>query len=236
MSANPDLTKERVNTLLQSISPTTYEAVWLTKNGSERLISWSITTLNNQGKAEYIVATGIDITEQRKAETELKKANQRLLTWVKDLEDSTGEMNQLIEMGEQLQNCQTINEVCTISSQYIKQMFPLSRGALYLINSSKNLAESLEMYGVPSYTEKLFATLDCWAVRRGRPHLIDREHKGLICGHVNGVQNEGQYLCVPMLIGGEVIGVLHINFASSIKQSQEGSDFRLFNEQKNSLL
>lgn len=236
LSANPSLTRERVSTLLRSSSPTTYEAVWLTKNGSERLISWSITTLNNQGQAEYIVATGIDITEQRKAETELKKANQKLLTWVKDLEDSTGEMNQLIEMGEQLQNCQTINEVCTISSQYVQQMFPLSRGALYLINSSKNLAESFEMWGDPSYTEKLFAPLDCWAVRRGRPHLIDREHKGLLCSHVNGVQNEGQYLCVPMLASGEVIGVLHLNFASSIKQSQEGTDFRLFNEQKIQLI
>lgn len=236
LSANPDLTKERVGALLHSSSPATYEAVWLTKSGSERLISWSITTLNNQGKAEYIVATGIDITEQRKAESELKKANQKLLTWVKDLEASTGEMNQLIEMGEQLQNCQTINEVCTISSQYIKQMFPISRGSLYLINSSKNLAESFEMWSEPSYTERLFTPLDCWAVRRGRPHLIDSAHKGLLCSHVNGDPNEGQYLCVPMLAGGEVIGILHINFDSSIKKCQESPDFKLFNEQRIQLI
>jgi diguanylate cyclase (GGDEF)-like protein/PAS domain S-box-containing protein len=236
LPADPDLTKERVKQLLQNSPSRTYEAVWLTKNGDERLISWAITTLTNQNQTEYIVATGIDITEQRKAETDLKKANQKLLAWVEDLKKRTEEMNQLIEMGEHLQNCQTIKEACTISSQYIKQMFPLSHGALYLINSSKNLAEAFEVWGEPLNTEKLFAPLNCWAVRRGRPHLIDHKHKGLLCEHVHELQNNGQYLCVPLLTSGEVIGILHLNYNTAAHEIQQDSDFRLFTEQNIQLI
>jgi len=236
LSADPALSKDRVKQLLQNNPPRTYEAVWITKGSDARLISWAITTLSNQGKVEYIVATGIDITEQRKAETELKKANQQLLSWVKDLEKRTEEMNQLIEMGEHLQNCQTIKEACTISTQYIEQMFSYSHGALYLINSSKNLAEAFEMWGEPPNTERLFTPLNCWAVRRGRPHLIDQEHKGLLCEHIHQLNDDGQYLCVPLLTSGEVIGILHMNFNPASAKIQQDVDFRLFSEQKIQLI
>lgn len=46
---------------------------WLTKSGDQRLISWSNTTLKDaEGKVEYIIATGLDITEVRKAEEQLR--------------------------------------------------------------------------------------------------------------------------------------------------------------------
>ncbi|MEE9554959.1 MAG: PAS domain S-box protein [candidate division Zixibacteria bacterium] len=53
--------------------PHTYENYWLTRDGSKRLIAWSNTALtNDEGDVEYIISSGIDITEQRKAEENLK--------------------------------------------------------------------------------------------------------------------------------------------------------------------
>ncbi len=46
---------------------------WVTKNGDRRLVEWSNTTLLNNDSIEYIVGTGIDITERRKAEEKLRK-------------------------------------------------------------------------------------------------------------------------------------------------------------------
>ena len=44
--------------------PKEYENYWVTKDGSRRLIAWANTTLQDyQGHVEYIVATGIDITD-----------------------------------------------------------------------------------------------------------------------------------------------------------------------------
>ncbi|AUB44042.1 DNA-binding response regulator, OmpR family, containings REC and winged-helix (plasmid) [Nostoc flagelliforme CCNUN1] len=44
--------------------PKEYENYWVTKDGSQRLIAWTNTTLQDyEGRIEYIVATGIDITD-----------------------------------------------------------------------------------------------------------------------------------------------------------------------------
>ena len=44
--------------------PKEYENYWVTKDGSRRLIAWANTSLQDyQGHVEYIVATGIDITD-----------------------------------------------------------------------------------------------------------------------------------------------------------------------------
>jgi len=49
-----------------------YENHWLTRYGEKRLIAWSNSVLRDaQDQVEYIVATGIDITERKEAEREL---------------------------------------------------------------------------------------------------------------------------------------------------------------------
>ncbi|MBE9051241.1 response regulator [Nostocales cyanobacterium LEGE 11386] len=55
-----------------------YENYWLTKDGNRRLIAWSNANLNDeQGNVEYIIGTGIDITERKQAEEEVKRHNLR---------------------------------------------------------------------------------------------------------------------------------------------------------------
>ncbi|ARV61287.1 ATPase [Nostocales cyanobacterium HT-58-2] len=49
-----------------------YENYWVTKNGDRRLIAWSNTILQNtDGEVEYIIGTGINITERKRAEQHL---------------------------------------------------------------------------------------------------------------------------------------------------------------------
>ena len=59
--------------------PNEYENYWLTKDGGRRLIAWSNTALLGAGGAvEYVVGTGIDITERRQAEEALRTAHDKL--------------------------------------------------------------------------------------------------------------------------------------------------------------
>jgi two-component system, cell cycle sensor histidine kinase and response regulator CckA len=52
--------------------PSKSENEWVTKDGKRRLISWSDTALfDATGDVEYVILTGIDITDQRHAEREL---------------------------------------------------------------------------------------------------------------------------------------------------------------------
>ena len=221
LSIIPSETKDRIDRLLAGFYPSTHESVWISKSGEHRLISWTNTALlDNAGKVAYIIATGIDITEQRKAEIELKEANHKLVSWVKELEERTTELNQLNEMGELLQNCQTVHEAYALSTQYIQMIWPKSQGALYLMNPTKDAMESVETWGESSYTEDKFMPLSCWAIRRGRPHLVDDAHPGLRCEHITG-PHEGHYLCAPMIINGEIMGTVHLSYTLPDDHQQE---------------
>ncbi|MEG4106317.1 PAS domain S-box protein [Microcoleus sp. S13_C5] len=61
-----------------------YQNYWRTKNGSKRLISWSNTvTTDSEGLVEYVIATGIDITERQEAEIALALSYTKLESRVK---------------------------------------------------------------------------------------------------------------------------------------------------------
>ena len=53
--------------------PHQYENYWVARDGSHHLISWSNTALfDDRGKVEFIIATGIDVTEQRQVWNKLE--------------------------------------------------------------------------------------------------------------------------------------------------------------------
>ena len=59
--------------------PSSYENYWLTRGGDRRLIAWSNTALtDSEGTVEYVICSGIDITERRQAETDLKGSEAEL--------------------------------------------------------------------------------------------------------------------------------------------------------------
>jgi len=59
--------------------PNRFENFIVSKNGRRRLINWSNNALlNDKGKVEYIIATGIDITERKQAEDDLRRTQERL--------------------------------------------------------------------------------------------------------------------------------------------------------------
>lgn len=62
--------------LQSELSPATFEHWWLTRAGRRRRIRWSTTALlDGDGSPEYIIGTGIDITERQQAELELQRQN-----------------------------------------------------------------------------------------------------------------------------------------------------------------
>jgi PAS domain S-box-containing protein len=61
-----------------------YQNYWLSKNGSKRLISWSNTvTTDGEGLVEYVIGTGIDITDRKEAEIALALSYTNLESRVK---------------------------------------------------------------------------------------------------------------------------------------------------------
>ncbi|QLE46916.1 PAS domain S-box protein [Nostoc sp. C057] len=66
--------------------PQRYETCLVTKDSDRRLISWSNKVLlNKDNQLEYIVCTGIDITESRKAQEELQQTRNFLQSMINNL-------------------------------------------------------------------------------------------------------------------------------------------------------
>ncbi|MFL5517537.1 MAG: PAS domain S-box protein, partial [Gemmatimonadales bacterium] len=64
--------------LLAGGSSGTLEHHWLTRQGTRRLLTWAITILRDgEGEPEHIVAMGIDVTEQRRAERALRESREQ---------------------------------------------------------------------------------------------------------------------------------------------------------------
>ncbi|WP_414754340.1 GAF domain-containing protein [Anabaena sp. CCY 9910] len=86
------------------------ENYWVTKDGSRRLIAWSRTILqNHEGSVEYIIGTGIDITERKQADKHLtiQYAITRVLAESTTITEATPQILQAI--------CETLKwDVCEI--------------------------------------------------------------------------------------------------------------------------
>ncbi len=77
-----------------------YENYWVAKDGSKNLISWSNTALFDiQGEIEFIIATGIDVTEQRRVwnQLEFQYRQTRLLTEITDKIRMSIEIDQILQ-------------------------------------------------------------------------------------------------------------------------------------------
>ena len=177
----------------------------------------------------YTQSAGIspDIMENK---LELQEAYQEMAACVSELKEGIVETSLLSELVEQLQSCQNIEEICSISSQYVQKLFPASQGALFLIDPIKDIAEAVSVWGDSVSTEKMFIPWNCWAIRRGRLHLVDDAHPGLLCGHIYG-SKVGQYICIPMMAHGKTMGILHMNYTTP-ERDQQISTNGVYNEQK----
>ncbi len=86
--------------LLMGQLPNQYENSWVAKDGSRRLISWSNTALfDAEGKVEFIITTGIDVSEQRRVWNQLEQQYRQ----TKLLAEITRKIRMSIELEELLQ-------------------------------------------------------------------------------------------------------------------------------------
>lgn len=84
--------------LRSGISHNTYETHWLTKSGDKRLFAWTNTSLHDaHGQVAYIIATGQDVTEQRRAAIALRQSEEAYRHLAAELEQRVAKRTQELQ-------------------------------------------------------------------------------------------------------------------------------------------
>lgn len=113
------------------------------------------------------------------------------------------------EMTGMLQACANVGEALEVIRQFMGQLVNVDAGAIYLFRESRNQIESVSQWGTATHSASIFGPDDCWALRRGAPHLLDCSQHRLACKHVE-VPTDISALCMPIVAQGNVLGILYL--------------------------
>jgi len=145
---------------------------------------------------------------------------------VKNLERSKQDAEHLREMSDLLQVCKHIDEAYAVYTQFAGVLFPGAASAVYIISDTTHMVENAAVWGDEMISENLFSIDDCWSLRRGQIHEYTAAKPGLLCRHM-GRSFKGCYLDIPMIVSGEILGLLHIEWKCLEEPAQQTKDLAL---------
>lgn len=146
-----------------------------------------------------------EMAEKDLAHKQLDEQNKKML---RDLEKRSERATMLAKVGELLQSCISREEVIAAALGFAPKIFPEARGALVFLDSARNLAEVAGSWNDCHLTSREFDASACWALRTGHVHLVAAADNTARCAHTAGMS--GAYICIPILVQGETLGVLHL--------------------------
>ncbi len=171
---------------------------------------------NLNGTPVAIQGTVRDVTEKKKDEMNIRNMNRELSTMVGKLEARSTLSKTVSELREYLSASSSVSEIGPVIARYLKKMFPLSDGALFLLSPSKTDLETVARWG--NYSENIEENFmspdDCWGLRRGQNYIIENSESDVPCSHIKDPVSGVLYACFPLVAKNEIIGLLHIRCSS----------------------
>jgi len=167
-----------------------------------------------------------DITARKNAEAAFQKANDELVVLVSELQRRDNEMQVLNRMNDLLQACNIQEEAYQVVALTARELFPEQSGGLAVLEPTGQSLETVAHWGNEMSMAPLFSPEDCWAMRRGQPHEIKTPGTGLVCRHFVHPLQTG-YMCMPLTVQGETLGVLCITDGDIPKDSHHVSQQQL---------
>lgn len=122
------------------------------------------------------------------------------------------EISAMSTMVELLQTCHSQAEANTVIQGALPKLLPGVGGALYVSRRDDAALELQVSWGSIAATQS-FCPDDCWALRRGRPHLYEPASAAAVCRHAG--ECEDACLCVPLVSQGDTLAVLHLRRATT---------------------
>ncbi|HLJ59080.1 MAG TPA: diguanylate cyclase [bacterium] len=197
--------------------PTRMEYRIVRPDGATRWISnRTFPVRDSAGRFYQVVGIAEDITDYKRIEHTLREslgqtqqAQERLAVALHESQERARESAVLAELVDLLQSSRQGAEAYKIAATIFRGLFFPGSGALCITSSSRNLVEAVATWGDRRVTEQTFDPNSCWALRRGKIHIVKGPDSPMMCEHVRGA-NPNEYVCVPLAAQGETLGVLCI--------------------------
>ncbi len=201
--------REMMNRKVAGEPPRIYEVEILGKDRRRIPLELSTRVLRENGKPAGIQGIARDVSERRQAATALQTANQKLSHWVRDLQERNRDHSLLRQMNNLVQSCETSAEACASMGRAFHDLFPDFAGAVALFDAERKFLETVASWGEPVLPERVFLPEECWSLRRSRSHWVDNPTSDPVCKHL-GRPETGTFLCTPLMVRGDPLGVLHL--------------------------
>ncbi len=192
---------------LQNTEYSRYENLPLeTKAGEFREVEF-ISNVYGVNGAQVIQCNIRDITERKRAEAQLRQANEELSALVSELRKRDAEMSLLSRMNDLFQACKSQEEANKVIALMAGELFAGQGGCLAISDPGSTELEQVAHWGEETGITPNFSMDDCWAIRRGQTHVVQDPEESLLCRHFTSPPKTG-YLCIPLNVQGESMGLL----------------------------
>ncbi len=190
----------------------TYDLELIFPDGSKKAVIVSAAPrVDADGRFTGALAVLTEITERKKQEKALAEAKDKLEKAIAELEQRNSDIVQLVEMGEAISLARSEKEAIDIIINYAEKLFSEDSGLFYLRPEKENFLELTSAWNLSQKVEPILNLEDCWALRKSSPHFVDPGTEAFLCPHFHDiVKLPGRTACLPLISGGETIGLLAV--------------------------
>jgi len=127
---------------------------------------------------------------------------------LKSADTSREQVARLFEMADVLQSAADYGDANQVLRATATELLPGYSGALYVFNNSRDRLVLSTSWGRDGATPpEAIAPDQCWALKRGKPHLNRVDGSKLCCEHH---QSDDTVLEIPMIARGEIMGLFQL--------------------------
>ncbi len=195
------------------------------KNTGEFPVEITFTSIGVENE-RLVMAVVREITQLKLAAENARRTNAELSALVTELQRRDREMQSLISMDDLLQSCTSQEDAYKVIGFAVAELFEEQTGCLAILLPSGQYLEIVARWGNAPLAEPVFSLDDCWALRRGQLHEVADFQTGLLCRHWIG-RAETHYLCIPLTVQGETLGVFCLAGAPANTSDHQISQLQL---------
>jgi diguanylate cyclase (GGDEF)-like protein len=128
---------------------------------------------------------------------------------LRSADTSREQVARLFEMADVLQSAADYGDANQVLKATATELLPGYSGALYVFNNSRDRLVLSTSWGRPDAAPppEAIAPDQCWALKRGKPHLNRVDGSKLCCEHHRG---DDTVLEIPMIARGEIMGLFQL--------------------------